>query len=271
MPVLVLNTCMDINMHLTINSFRQLYPDKIFSLTFCWLLVKSLTSPWQLSESLTFPGFPEKLSPYVEYSIRGIRVVFATMRYINSHLHLQCDVSSLSALGLSTLFVGHSSCSSSSRMRVMNHNWTATKQCLHPQSVAAISRHSVLSGDRIRQCGTSSGSCHKDTVCKLPFPSAGTAVSLFHANRDTVGIQPLITLSNLQSFLGDPSVQHWTEVITDTKVLKWKPRSCTCSRCYCCQWMQKSKSVRLQQLKDNYQVTLNPQKWPWLWTVTLTC
>jgi len=52
---------------------------------------------------------------------------------------------------------------SSSRMHVMNHNWSATKQRLHPQSVAEISRHSVLSGDRIRQCGTSSGSRHKDT------------------------------------------------------------------------------------------------------------
>ena len=53
--------------------------------------------------------------------------------------------------------------SSSSRMRVMNHNWLATKQCLHLQSVAEISRHSVLSGARIRQCGTSSGSRLKNT------------------------------------------------------------------------------------------------------------
>jgi len=45
----------------------------------------------------------------------------------------------------------------------MSHNWSATKQRLHPQSVAEISRHSVLSGDRIRQCETSSGSRHKDT------------------------------------------------------------------------------------------------------------
>jgi len=36
--------------------------------------------------------------------------------------------------------------SSSSRMRVMNHNWSVTKQRLHPQSVAEISCHSVLSG-----------------------------------------------------------------------------------------------------------------------------
>jgi len=53
--------------------------------------------------------------------------------------------------------------SSSSRMRVINHNWSATKQRPHPQSVAEISRHSVLSGDRIRQCETSSGSRDKDT------------------------------------------------------------------------------------------------------------
>jgi len=30
-------------------------------------------------------------------------------------------------------------------MRVMNHNWSATKQRLHPQSVVEISHHSVLS------------------------------------------------------------------------------------------------------------------------------
>ena len=53
--------------------------------------------------------------------------------------------------------------SSSSSMRVMNHDWSATKQHPHPQSVAEISRHSVLSGDTIRQCETSSGSRHKDT------------------------------------------------------------------------------------------------------------
>jgi len=37
----------------------------------------------------------------------------------------------------------------------MNHNLSATKQCLHPQSVAKIGRHSVLSGDRTQQCGRS--------------------------------------------------------------------------------------------------------------------
>ena len=53
--------------------------------------------------------------------------------------------------------------SSSSRMRVIYHNWSAMKQRPHPQSVAEISHHSVLSGGKIRQCETSSGSRHKDT------------------------------------------------------------------------------------------------------------
>jgi len=35
--------------------------------------------------------------------------------------------------------------SASSRMRVMNHNWSATKQCLHLQSVAEIIRHPARS------------------------------------------------------------------------------------------------------------------------------
>ena len=52
-------------------------------------------------------------------------------------------------------------------MRVIYHNWSATKQRPHPQSVAEISRHSVLSGDRIRQCETSSGSRHIDITATL--------------------------------------------------------------------------------------------------------
>jgi len=36
-------------------------------------------------------------------------------------------------------------------MRVIYHNWSAMKQRPHPQSVAEISHHSVLSGGRIRQ------------------------------------------------------------------------------------------------------------------------
>ena len=63
----------------------------------------------------------------------------------------------------SSLFDECKSGHSSSRMRVIYHNWSATKQRPHPQSVAEISCHSVLSGGRIRQYETSSGSRHKDT------------------------------------------------------------------------------------------------------------
>jgi len=58
---------------------------------------------------------------------------------------------------------------SSSRMRVMNNNWSATKQHLHPRSIAKKSRHSVLSGDRIRQCGTSSGSRYRSVSVSRHF------------------------------------------------------------------------------------------------------
>ena len=60
--------------------------------------------------------------------------------------------------------------SSSSHMRVMNHNWSATKQRLHPQSVAEISRHSVLSGDRIRQCETSAQKIELNQARSKPDP-----------------------------------------------------------------------------------------------------
>ena len=68
----------------------------------------------------------------------------------------------------------------SSRMHVMNHNWSPTKQHLHPQSVAEIGRHSVLSGDRIRHrlCLATKTQI---SVCKPPFPSANSTVSPFRA------------------------------------------------------------------------------------------
>jgi len=55
---------------------------------------------------------------------------------------------------------------SSFHMHVMNHNWSATKQRLYLQSVAEISCHSVLSGDRIRvniwdTCGPCGQCAHK--------------------------------------------------------------------------------------------------------------
>jgi len=44
---------------------------------------------------------------------------------------------------------------SSSRMHVMNHNWSVRKQRPHPQSAAGISCHPALPEDRTRQRGTS--------------------------------------------------------------------------------------------------------------------
>ena len=51
-------------------------------------------------------------------------------------------------------------------MHVMDHNWSAKKQHLHLRSVAEISRHSALSRDRIRQCGTSSESHQSVSVSR---------------------------------------------------------------------------------------------------------
>jgi len=71
----------------------------------------------------------------------------------------------------------------------------STKQRLHPKSVAEISRHSVLSGDRIQQCGVSSGSRHKDTdqclsvaisFCRhrsVPVPCKNGSVETTHCCR----------------------------------------------------------------------------------------
>ena len=44
------------------NSFGTLFHDKIFSLTFPWLLTTSLTFPWHVSNILTFPGFPDSIN-----------------------------------------------------------------------------------------------------------------------------------------------------------------------------------------------------------------
>jgi len=75
-------------------------------------------------------------------------------------------------------------------MCVMNHNWSATKQRLHPQSVAEISRHSVYCQgtkfDNVGQepqsfLGLGLATWTQISVCKSPFLSAGITVSLFHA------------------------------------------------------------------------------------------
>jgi len=76
-------------------------------------------------------------------------------------------------------------------MHVINHDWSSTKQRLHPQSVAEINRHSVLSGDRIWQCGTSSGSRTRTqiSVGKSPFPSAGTTLAGTHRSEPDLWLE----------------------------------------------------------------------------------
>ena len=90
MPVLVINTCMDANMHLTINSY------KYFSLTFPWFLVKSLTFPWQLSNSLTFPGVPDKRSPWHSHRHLYKLTVQLIMLYSCKFTSVNHEVSQLS-------------------------------------------------------------------------------------------------------------------------------------------------------------------------------
>ena len=87
---------------------------------------------------------------------------YATWRILARYVGIAARLTACRIAEISNLWYKFAP-SSSSRMRVIYHNWSATKQRPHPQSVAEISNHSVLSGDRIRQCETSSGSRHKDT------------------------------------------------------------------------------------------------------------
>ena len=97
--------------------------------------------------------------------------------------------------------------SSSSRMRVMNHNWSATKQRLHPQSVAEISPIQFCQGtgfDNVRhRLGLATRTLI--SVCKSPLSSAGTAVSLFRAK--TVQRRPMLP-REVETWLPDCGVTH---------------------------------------------------------------
>jgi len=97
--------------------------------------------------------------------------------------------------------------SSSSRMCVIKHNWSATKQHLHPQSAAEISRHSVCQGTGFDNVGHRLGLATRIqiSVCKSPFPSAGIAVSLFRAK--TVQQRPLLP-REIETRLLDCGVTH---------------------------------------------------------------
>ena len=98
--------------------------------------------------------------------------------------------------------------SSSSRMRVIYHNWSATKQRPHPQSAAETSHHPAPPGDRTRQRETPSGSRHKDTDQRpqaATIPPAGTAVSPVRAK--TVQQRPLLP-GEVETWLPDCGVTH---------------------------------------------------------------
>jgi len=89
----------------------------------------------------------------------------------------------------------------------MSHNWSATKQRLHPQSLVEISRHSVLSGTGYDNVQHRLGLATRTqiSVCKSLFPSADTAVSLFRAK--TVQQRPLLP-SEVETRLPDCGVAH---------------------------------------------------------------
>jgi len=74
-------------------------------------------------------------------------------------------------------------------MCFVSHNRSATKQRLHTQSVAAIQFCQGTGFDHVRhRLGLTTRT--QVSVCKSPFPSAGTAVSLFRVK--TVQQRPLL-------------------------------------------------------------------------------
>ena len=81
----------------------------------------------------------------------------------------------------------YASSSSSSRTHVIYHNWSAMKQRLHPQSVAEISRHSVLSGagfDNVRhRLGLATRT--QISVCKSPCRHRSVPVRCENGSAET--------------------------------------------------------------------------------------
>jgi len=97
--------------------------------------------------------------------------------------------------------------SSSSRMCVMNHNWSATKQHLYPQSVVDKQPFSFVRGQDSTMLDIVwvSATRTQISVCKSPFPSAGTALSLFRVK--TVQQRPLLP-REVETRLPDCGVVH---------------------------------------------------------------
>ena len=106
---------------------------------------------WSFSRALSFVKPMNSHNSWNKILIKILldEVVSSSLRWMHCMTYMsQTANSSMTTLSRHAHSAPH--WSSSSRTCVMNHNWSATKQHLHPQSVAEISRHSGLSGDRIR-------------------------------------------------------------------------------------------------------------------------
>ena len=133
----------------------------------CWMILYN--SPTNIKITAKFLTRAVKwlislitLITWLIYFNRALIVVLSHTLFVTFFnlfvFHLQVDVVSpllLNASLLLAIFFSYA-CHEPQLVR------SATKQHLHPQSVAEISRHSALTGDRIRQCGTSSGTRHKE-------------------------------------------------------------------------------------------------------------
>ena len=100
------------------------------------------------------------VSPWTQ--VYSVQHFFLWQWHVALFNYVQCPRNYCDGVTLNQCLINNNN-NNNSRMRVMNHNWSARKQPLHLQSVTRISRHSALSKDRIRQCVTSSGSRSKDT------------------------------------------------------------------------------------------------------------
>jgi len=105
--------------------------------------------------------YSSRWSPRFDYIFFSANSVLSVALWMAQFIHRSCQIT-IQSRSVHFFF----------RMRVMNHNWSARKQCLHLhsaecsictlQSAAGINHHSALSENGIWQCGTSSESRRKD-------------------------------------------------------------------------------------------------------------
>jgi len=112
--------------------------------------------------------------------------------------------------GMPVKYVGVPVDTSSSRMRVINHNWSVVSH--KTASLSAECSRDKLPFSFVRGQDSTmwdivwvSPQRHKISVCKSPFPSAGTAVSLVRAK--TVQQRPLLP-REVEAWLPTCAVTH---------------------------------------------------------------